>query len=518
VSAIYENREDGRMAAREKSVGREYNVDFRLAMLCIAGWCFVWTWLCLFPSSLQPYRSLLNGVAMASLVSLVSFGVMAAARGVLFLAAEKLDGYLNRPGWGIASSGLVTLGTALVFSACYLNLQIVLPIVVVGTVATALGVVWLSTSWVAVFARMSDTATFAYVLAGFFLGAFVSLSFTQVPTSLGMALVAAFPLVSGVCHYHASRLAADAADHGDGLTALSDRTVAPIPRTSYVACLVLAILCFGLAGTVVRSFANSMAIGNAELMIHANNWHLLGMGFCTLAVSVLVLARSLRGKPVLYSSLNKGVMVALALGMLVPGLLPEAPLHVSNFIVGAAIGCFEVVILVYAASVSRNLQISPFRTLGVAYGSMELACFAGTPLSRLLEDGVVSGSMHWSSISILFLFMFVVIAMFIVIPFDGLTLRFGKRSQTDEDIDLGAAPDCEGRPLASLLQERYGLTDRETEVAVLLAEGCNIPFIQEKLIISKGTAQTHSYNIYRKMGIHKRKELIDIARKLNQTK
>lgn len=506
------------MAAGEKSIGREYNVDFRLAMLCIAGWGFVWAWLCLFSSSLQPFRGLLNGVEMASLVSLVSFGVMAMARCVLFLAAEKIDGCLSRPSLGLASSGLVTLGTALVFAACYLNLQLALPIVVVGAAVTALGVVWLSTSWVAVFARMSDTATFVYVLAGFFLGAFVSLSFTQAPTSLGMALVAAFPLVSGICHYHANRLAIEGGCSSNSLSVSDDKPVASAPRTSYVACLVLAILCFGLAGTVVRSFANSMAVGDAELMVHANNWHLLGMGFCTLAVSALVLARSLRGKPVLYSSLNKGVMVALALGMLVPGLLPDAPLYVSNFIVGAAIGCFEVIILVYAASVSRNLQISPFRTLGVAYGAMELASFVGAPLSRLLENGVASGSVQWSSISILFLFMFIVIAMFIVIPFDGLTLRFGKRLQAGENADSETIPDSEGQSVAVLLQERYGLTDRETEVAVLLAEGCNIPFIQDKLVISKGTAQTHSCNIYRKMGIHKRKELIDIVRKLNQVK
>lgn len=501
------------MATREKCIVGEYGVDLRLAMLCIAGWTFVWTWLGLFSSSLQLYRGLLNGVEMAALVSSVSLGVMAASRCVLFLAADRLDGRLGRSSWGLAASGLVAIGTALVFAACCLNLHPTLPIVVVGAVVAALGVAWLSTSWVSVFARMSDTVTFVYVLIGFSLGAFVSLSFTQAPALLGMVLITAFPLASGVCYLHASRLIADQADCDEQSASGSDAP-ASSPHAVYVACLVLSVLCFGIAGTIVRSFANSVAAGDAELMVHANNWHLMGMGFCTLVVSALVLAKSLRGKLVLYSSLNKGVMVALALGMLVPGLFPEVPLHVSNFIVGAAIGCFEVIILVYAASVSRNLRISPFRTLGVAYGSMELASFIGSPLSQFLEDGVASGGVQWSSISILFLFMFIVIAMFVVIPFDGLTLRFGKRAQIDAGVGFEDALDFEDPSMVILLQERYGLTNREAEVAVLLAEGRNIPFIQKELVISKGTAQTHSRNIYRKLGIHHRQELIDLVRQM----
>ncbi len=62
--------------------------------------------------------------------------------------------------------------------------------------------------------------------------------------------------------------------------------------------------------------------------------------------------------------------------------------------------------------------------------------------------------------------------------------------------------------------ERYGLTPREVEVFQLLAEGRSLPYIQEKLSISGGTARTHASSIYRKLGIHSRQELIDLARSL----
>lgn len=65
--------------------------------------------------------------------------------------------------------------------------------------------------------------------------------------------------------------------------------------------------------------------------------------------------------------------------------------------------------------------------------------------------------------------------------------------------------------LEALLRS-HGLTERELEVALLLSEGRNVPYIQDHLVISQGTAQTHTYHIYQKLGIHSKQELIEIAR------
>ena len=54
-----------------------------------------------------------------------------------------------------------------------------------------------------------------------------------------------------------------------------------------------------------------------------------------------------------------------------------------------------------------------------------------------------------------------------------------------------------------------GLSARETEVFMLLAKGRGIEHIQSKLCISGHTVKSHVYNIYRKMGIGSREELLD---------
>ena len=48
-----------------------------------------------------------------------------------------------------------------------------------------------------------------------------------------------------------------------------------------------------------------------------------------------------------------------------------------------------------------------------------------------------------------------------------------------------------------VLQERFGLSDRETEIAFLLARGYNRPYIREKLFISKNTVQRISAHLWK---------------------
>lgn len=63
--------------------------------------------------------------------------------------------------------------------------------------------------------------------------------------------------------------------------------------------------------------------------------------------------------------------------------------------------------------------------------------------------------------------------------------------------------------LLSLARE-HGLTEREKEVFLLLAQGRSLPWIQKKLNIASGTASTHCSHIYQKIGIHSKQELLDL--------
>lgn len=61
--------------------------------------------------------------------------------------------------------------------------------------------------------------------------------------------------------------------------------------------------------------------------------------------------------------------------------------------------------------------------------------------------------------------------------------------------------------------EGYALTEREAEVARLLAEGNSQKKIAELMGVSIGTVQTHVKAVYRKLDIHSKQQLIDLVRR-----
>lgn len=62
------------------------------------------------------------------------------------------------------------------------------------------------------------------------------------------------------------------------------------------------------------------------------------------------------------------------------------------------------------------------------------------------------------------------------------------------------------------LSAEYGLSKRETEIAKLIFDGDSYEDIAEKLFISKLTVKKHAHNLYEKLDVGKRMDLINLVR------
>ena len=60
----------------------------------------------------------------------------------------------------------------------------------------------------------------------------------------------------------------------------------------------------------------------------------------------------------------------------------------------------------------------------------------------------------------------------------------------------------------------YRLSPRETEVLHILLRGRDVKYIMDKFCISQSTAKTHVYNIYKKLGVHSRQDLLDFVEEI----
>lgn len=96
------------------------------------------------------------------------------------------------------------------------------------------------------------------------------------------------------------------------------------------------------------------------------------------------------------------------------------------------------------------------------------------------------------------------------------TLRLPTDFETPED-DPGKTQYAAARPQSPFTIEtrcrdialQAGLTPREYDVLVILAHGNTMARVQQDLVISEGTAITHRRNLYRKLGVSSKQQLID---------
>ncbi len=88
---------------------------------------------------------------------------------------------------------------------------------------------------------------------------------------------------------------------------------------------------------------------------------------------------------------------------------------------------------------------------------------------------------------------------------DGTTLQSAQKSDSSAAQAAGTA--AHAADIA--FEPAHGLTEREEQVATLLAQGNSQRRIAELMGVSIGTVQTHIKAVYRKLGIHSKQELID---------
>ena len=81
------------------------------------------------------------------------------------------------------------------------------------------------------------------------------------------------------------------------------------------------------------------------------------------------------------------------------------------------------------------------------------------------------------------------------------------RQQSDELLSGGGV---RWRERMDAVATEHKLSPRQREVMRLLLKGRDVIYIMNKFVISQATAKTHVYNLYKKLGVHSRHELLDL--------
>lgn len=480
---------------------------------------FIWAWVyCAWDTALLfPERQGLSINADSTwLISAIAvvLGLFCGA-----MAKKRIASMLHSRGIAVAA-GLCALGTML----CGVMSQTPgIPLsAIIGGALTGIGCALLYLMWARVYASLDDERAETSVP----ISAAVPLLFMLVAPTAGAELfnwilVASLPLISGAMLFFSVRDLNDGPDAsprhrgGDETDVSPHGGMAPgiFGRTCVTLILSYACLCF-LAATLDQ--------GELDLAIEASN----GIDVSTflasivgLVMAVLCIGHSVRiDLPGVFRWIMPLMMATLVASFIGT---PEANLAslCGQSIVNVML---EIIVFLYLTNLARKQALSPEESMGWGWGSCQLGILIGNLAGAEALSGF-SNPEYAGAALLALAFVFSVGYAFLP-PRERLMMESSEQlAQDDSEPSMEdehpqalkhVQPSSESIDFVALGVD-HGLTPRESEVFSLLARGRSLPYIRERLYISKNTAAGHVKNIYRKLDVHSKQELLDLVESWN---
>ena len=219
------------------------------------------------------------------------------------------------------------------------------------------------------------------------------------------------------------------------------------------------------------------------------------------AAAVVVAGILLFSKRVEFGTIYAGWLPALMMVSLLVSLLAPAESPATGFFTGVSYAAAETFIMTMIGSICYRYGVGAVWIFGIERSVRLVAMMAGRALGSV--------SMGWP-----------VTALVVVGAAVGTWLIFSERDLTadwgvvlyreDEDLYQTALKNARTKACGELART-YGLTGREEEVLLMLANRKTASDIERELCVANGTAKAHIRHVYRKLGIHARDELFALV-------
>lgn len=252
--------------------------------------------------------------------------------------------------------------------------------------------------------------------------------------------------------------------------------------------------CFGFAWGIL-DYNSLMVYGSSHLVPY-----IFG-AITAIVISVLLISYS---SHLDLFSLYRGLVPVALFGMLFLVFRDAWGKSLALMLITCAQYMFDVIIWIYFSRVVRCGVCPGGVAIGINRGFIQV----GVVLGNLLAAGtpVIIARGHLSLTFVAFFLS--VVATSVVLLFlsktDGLEKIMGRGPQITSKSTTDYDSVCDK------LAETYGLTLREREILGYLVRGRSLPYIRETLVLSKNTVGTHVRNIYRKLDVHSKQDLLDL--------
>lgn len=166
--------------------------------------------------------------------------------------------------------------------------------------------------------------------------------------------------------------------------------------------------------------------------------------------------------------------------------------------------CLTLVNLDSLYCLVKKYKVTSFYLVGRGHSPILVGVSLGYLIGYMAAFTNVVGDM---SLAFASLALVVLMSVFVT------TIDFDPDHLREEHEDAGHPHADKGRwkTKCAAIAEAHDLSAREIEVFNLLAKGRGTTYIQDKLYISPHTVKSHTYKIYRKLGVNSREELLTLV-------
>ncbi len=262
-----------------------------------------------------------------------------------------------------------------------------------------------------------------------------------------------------------------------------------IPFGRILASILVISIVYGLS----QGLANSFAPGDETFIAKA----LVLAGGAIAAITLSMVISPSEAEPI---ALYRPVVPAMVAGLIFILLLGDQMRFVGVGLIIMGVYCLDMFMML----VSTDVAFRTRRPIALTFGVVILAARVGTLIGSSSADAL-KHAVFWSDAIRTDAFLLGALAVTLIgmLFFTETDVRKLYASPTVPRIDLSVEEKC------ARIVNACGLTQRESEVLVLLARGRTVRYICDELSIAQGTTKHHVSNIYRKIGVFDRQGLLD---------
>lgn len=409
----------------------------------------------------------------------------------------------------VAGPVLTAVGTLFAIAHPYLTGAAQTMAFVFAGVGTGIGPVILILLWTCLFARTETGIVETVVPASFVATLLCALVVPSFRGGIAAVIVALLPLASGALLLLSKRSLDTGAVPRENV---GERGVPGKVRALNIARMFAVVFAVYALGCLLPAASPVNVEAPAD-----TGATIVGMLFAlALAAGIVLFSRHIN-----LESLFRWISVPFVFSIVATALGTAPAAVVSRALMNAVFTGIEIIMVLYFIRLAQKTGRTSTFFVGIGECAAYTGVFAGYMAQPAVHDLVGSSACSSAVFCLILAGTFTIVTLLVprrdVVWADdevrtdssGL-IGCGENAPADAVLN-GDDPDNLIAARRQAVARRYGLSNRETEIFLMLAQGRSRPYIRDALVLSKNTVATHIRHIYEKLGIHSQQELIDLA-------